>query len=110
MSARFPALHEIVALILSLIPFVVALPTIHIERNFDGTLATFSYLDPVAMSLGAFSILLALANILILNQSTARDRRLHIVATVIITAIGLFQVVRGMGFGFDSVAYLATLP
>lgn len=110
MSARFPALHEIIAFILALLPFVIAFPTVHIERNFDGTLATFSYLEPVAVSLGAFACILVFGNVLILNQATPRDRRLHIAAMAVIIAIGLFQLIRGLGFGFDAAAYLAALP
>jgi hypothetical protein len=108
MLTRFPAPHEIAAFILVLLPFVVRFPTAS-YRLENGELASFSYIEPAAVTMGAFGIVLVLANLLVLDRSHGRTRLLHIAAIVVVAAIGLFQVISGLGWFLDPAAYVAAL-
>jgi hypothetical protein len=93
---RFPSRTEIVGILIALAPFVLRFGTSY-TRTVNGVVVESQSTNYVGLLLGPIAILIALRVAGLLKHTSDADRLKRIVTIVVIIAIGVLQLLSGLG-------------
>jgi hypothetical protein len=105
---RFPANSEWAAAVLALAPFICNMTTYSYSTS-NGRVTDFSYTDIAAIVLGALAVMVSLSNLRLLGQTAPEQKAIRIAAVVVLVAVGVFQVLRGLGVLIDPQSFVNSL-
>lgn len=102
---RFPATSEWVAAVLALAPLICNM-TSYSYSTSNGRVTAFSYTDMAAIVLGALAVVASLSNLRLLSQTAPDKKMFRIIVILVLVAVGVFQVMRGLGVFIDPQSFV----
>ena len=93
---RVPDKSEIIGFVVGGLPFFCNFTSTS-TRTVNGVVVESSYTDYVAIVLGAVAVLIALGSFRLLESTADDDRIKRIGIMIVIAALGVYQVLRGIG-------------
>ena len=92
----FPDKSEIAGIVIAALPFLCSFSTTS-SSSINGQVTSFQQTDFVAIGAGIIAILIGLSTTRLWSQTSPDDLMKRRIVSVVILALGAFQVLRGLG-------------